>query len=74
MAAEIPGKTPRIPGETLSDRDILLHLLQHAEHVDGVITGIAEKIGAVHQALEDARPLLDRYRRLAGGVRMPWQG
>lgn len=74
MAAESAGKTPRIPGETLSDRDLLLHLLQHAEHVDGVITDIAAKVGVVHQAVAEARPLLDRYRRLAGGVRMPWQG
>lgn len=59
----------------MSDRDILLHLLQHAEHDDQVLADMQQKIGVMHAELEAARPLLERARGPLGRIaaRMnPW--
>jgi hypothetical protein len=75
MAAETSIITGKIQAKTLSDRDILLHLLQHAEDQQATIDEMAGKITAMHAELEAARPLLERARspvgRVLGGMR-PW--
>lgn len=75
MAPETRIVTQKISAETWSDRDILLHLLQHAEDQQATIDAMAAKIDVMHQELEAARPLLDKARspigRALGGMR-PW--
>lgn len=43
-----PGKTGSIQAKTFSDRDLLLHILEHVEEITAV--------------LDDFRPLLEMFR------------
>lgn len=45
---QITAETP------LSDRDLLIHVVQHVEHIDEMVT-------AVHDVLEAYKPLLARF-------------
>lgn len=72
MAGNADCITVNQPGITISDRSILLHLLQHAEAQDTLITDLTETIGvmagqlsAMHEELEAARPLLEKWTRRA---------
>lgn len=57
MAAETP---PGISETVLSDRAILLHILQHAESID-------ERLASLETELERWRPLLAMFGPAAGG-------
>lgn len=44
---------------TLTDRDLLIHLVQHVEHIDEMMT-------ALHDEWEVFRPLIERFRPAGG--------
>lgn len=51
----IPETTP------LTDRQLLVHLLEHVEQIDTKVTDI-------HVTLQEHRPLLERLRRTRGRI------
>jgi hypothetical protein len=81
MAIEFTEITENSPAITWSDREILLHLLQHAEDLDArlavleqlcVVTSV--KVNAMHEELEAARPMLEKWQhsriiKYAAGLR-----
>lgn len=40
---------------TLTDRELLIHAVQHIEHIDEVVT-------AIHDEFQVFRPLIERFR------------
>lgn len=50
-----------ITAETrLTDRDLLIHAIQHLEHIDEIVTALQEEF-------EVFRPLIERFRPAGGG-------
>lgn len=47
------------PESPLTDRDLLIHLVAHVEHIDEVVTRMAGEF-------EVFRPLIERFRPAAG--------
>lgn len=53
---------PGIPETTpLTDRQLLVQLLEHVEQID-------TQVGEIHQTLQEHRPLLERLRRTRGRI------
>lgn len=64
MAEPAADALPPVPHDTtLSDRDLLVHILQHAESID-------DRLATFEQLLTDLGPLIEKAKKHGRGPRL----